>query len=231
MSGAGNEANGGKSAYRGIVEAESGGDCRQFATAVARNTEPILGVLRDAVAGEGRALEIASGTGQHVVAFAAAFPAIHWQPSDPNAEARASIVAWVAEAGRANILPPLDIDVTRSGWTAEAGGPYGLIVCINMIHIAPWAACLGLMEGAGLLLEPGGLLYLYGPYQRDGIHTAPSNEAFDRSLKLRHPEWGVRDMAKVEAVAASHGLVLEKTVSMPVNNFSLLFRRAGADST
>lgn len=227
MSDAGDEKNGGPSAYRAIVDAESSGDCRQFATAVARNTEPILGVLRDAVAGEGRALEIASGTGQHVVAFAAAFPAIHWQPSDPIAEARASIVDWLAEAGRGNISPPLGIDVTRPGWAAAAGGPYDLIVCINMIHIAPWAACLGLMEGAGLLLEPGSLLYLYGPYQRDGVHTAPSNEAFDRSLKSRNPAWGVRDIAKVEEAAALHGLVLEGTVPMPVNNFSLLFRKTG----
>lgn len=210
---------------RTVVSAESRAAPKQFATAVARNTEPILGVLRDIIPAEGRALEIASGTGQHVVAFADAFPAIHWQPSDPNAEARASIVAWVTGTGRGNVSPPLEVDVTRTGWSAEAGGPYDLIVCINMIHIAPWAACLGLMEGAGLLLKPGSFLYLYGPYQRAGIHTAPSNEAFDGSLRSRNPEWGVRDMMKVAEVAASHGLILERTVAMPVNNFSLLFRK------
>jgi len=217
----------GKSSYLGAVSKGTRSVRKQFATAVDRNTEPIIGVLSRVVPATGRVLEIASGTGQHIVAFAAAFPAIDWQPSDPNAEARDSIGAWIADAGCTNVAPPLDIDVTRPGWAAAAAGPYDLLICINMIHIAPWAACLGLMEGAGTLLAPQGALYLYGPYRRDGAHTAPSNQAFDQSLRNRHPDWGVRDMAEVAAAAAPHGLEWEGTVAMPVNNFSLLFRKKG----
>lgn len=213
--------------YPAIVSQESRALRKQFATAVDRNTEPIVGVLSKVVPASGRALEIASGTGQHVIAFATAFPAIRWQPSDPNTEARDSIAAWIADSGRANVAPPLDLDVTRPDWAAAAGGPYDLMVCINMIHIAPWAACLGLMEGAAMLLGRDGVLYLYGPYRRDGVHTAPSNDAFDRSLRRRNPEWGLRDMAEVADVAAAQGLSWEKTVAMPVNNFSLLFRNTG----
>ncbi|UCH76256.1 MAG: DUF938 domain-containing protein [Rhodospirillales bacterium] len=198
---------------------------KQFAAAADRNAGPILDVLRDIIPTGGRALEIASGTGQHVVAFAAAFPEIDWQPSDPGAEARDSISAWIADAGRRNVLPPLDIDVTRAGWATSAHGPYDLIVCINMIHIAPWEACVGLMRGAGTLLVPDGLLYMYGPYRRDGVHTAPSNAAFDRSLRLRDPDWGVRDLAKVSKAAARNGLSQEAVVPMPANNLSLVFRR------
>jgi len=198
---------------------------KQFATAVDRNTEPIIGVLARIAPAAGRALEIASGTGQHVVAFAAAFPAIQWRPSDPNEDARASIATWIADSGCANVVPPLDIDVTSPDWAAAADGPYDLMVCINMIHIAPWTACLGLMAGAGALLVPDGALYLYGPYRRDGVHTAPSNQAFDRSLRSRNAQWGLRDMEEVAAAAAPHGLAWESTVAMPANNFSLVFRK------
>ena len=214
------------SPYRAIVSDETGAARKQFATAVDRNTRPILDALRSAVPDAGCALEIASGTGQHVVAFAAAFPGIDWRPSDPSAEARDSIAAWVADARLASLAPPLDIDVTRPGWAAAAGGPYDLMVCINMIHIAPWRACLGLMDGAGVLLRPDGVLYLYGPFRRDGMHTAPSNEAFDRSLRARRPEWGVRAMEDVAEAAAARGLAWERTVPMPANNFSLIFRKA-----
>jgi len=225
MSGKDGGQGGARSPYLSVVSEETKGACKQFATAVDRNTAPIIGVLSDVVPASGRALEIASGTGQHVVAFAAAFPRIQWQPSDPNAAARDSIVAWTVDTGRANVAAPLDLDVMRPGWAADAGGPYDLVVCINMIHIAPWMACRGLMEGAGTLLVPNGVLCLYGPYRRDGLHTAPSNEVFDHSLRGRNPEWGVRDMAEVAEVAAAQGLALEKTVAMPVNNFSLLFRK------
>jgi hypothetical protein len=198
---------------------------RRFAAAAERNTKPILDVLGGAVPATGCALEIASGTGQHIAAFAAAHPGIHWQPSDPSTEARGSITAWGAYIGLANLAPPLDIDVTRPGWQDGAGGPYELIICINMIHISPWAACLGLMDGVGALLRPNGVLYLYGPYRRGGTHTAPSNEAFDRSLRSHNPDWGVRDLADVAASAAVHGLEMERTVEMPANNLSLLFRK------
>ena len=215
----------GPSPYRAIVGDETRAARKQFAPAAERNTKPILDVMADVVPTGGRALEIASGTGQHIAAFAAAFAGIHWQPSDPGAEARDSIAARVADAGLDNLSPPLDLDVTRPDWAAAAGGPCDLIVCINMIHIAPWAACLGLMEGAGVLVRPDGVLYLYGPYRRDGAHTAPSNEAFDLSLRVRHPEWGVRGMEEVAAVAAAQGFAWERTVPMPANNFSLVFRK------
>lgn len=213
------------SPYRAILSEATKSARKQFAAAAERNTAPIVAVLETVVLEAGRALEIASGTGQHVAAFAAAFPGIHWQPSDPSAEARASIAAWVEDSGCGNLAPPLDIDVMRPGWPAAAGGPYDLIVCINMVHISPWAACLGLMEGAGTLIVPGGRLYLYGPYRRDGAHTAPSNEAFDQSLRTRNPSWGVRDMGEVAQAAAARGLAWETTVPMPANNFSLVFRR------
>jgi hypothetical protein len=213
---------------RGAALGEAGTGPRQFAPAAERNTGPIIDVLRGIVPATGRALEIASGTGQHAAAFAAAFPGIQWQPSDPSAEARASIAAWVAESGLSNLAPPLDLDVTRPDWTTAGVGPWDLLVCINMIHISPWAACLGLMRGAGVLLRRDGLLCLYGPYRRDGTHTAPSNEAFDRSLRARNPEWGLRDMGDVAEAAAVHGLAWESTVSMPANNVTLLFRKKAA---
>ncbi len=217
----------GPSPYRAIVSEATRTERKQFAAAAERNTAPILSVLESIVPGTGRALEIASGTGQHCAAFAAAFPGVHWQPSDPSAEARASIAAWVEHSGHPNLARPLDIDVTRPDWAAGAGGPYDLIVCINMVHISPWAACLGLIAGTGALLETTGRLYLYGPYRRDGAHTAPSNEAFDRSLRTRNPQWGVRDMGEVAEVAAAQGLEWEQTVPMPANNFSLVFRKTG----
>ena len=182
-------------------------------------------MLRGVVPAAGRALEIASGTGQHVASFAVAFPDIQWQPSDPSGDARASVDAWVADAGLANVAPALALDTTEGDWDAAIEPGLALAVCINMIHIAPWAACEGLLCGAGRLLRPGGLLYLYGPWKRDGVHTAPSNEAFDRSLRTRNPEWGVRDLADVAAAAATQGLSLERTVEMPANNLSVVLRR------
>jgi SAM-dependent methyltransferase len=196
------------------------GDARRFAPAAARNREPILDVLRAHLPASGTALEIASGSGEHAVAFAAAFPTLVWQPSDPDPANRASIAAWIAAEGTPNLLPPIDLDATADIWplaTADA------VVCINMIHIAPWAACLGLLRGAARLLAPGGLLYLYGPFKRDGMHTAPSNEAFDESLRARDPAWGVRDLGEV--CQAAEGFALAATVAMPANNLSVLFRR------
>lgn len=216
------------SPYLVALSDETRAAVKQHAPAAARNTEPILEVLRGVVPREGRALEIASGTGQHAAAFAGAFPDIEWQPSDPFAEARDSIAAWVAESGFGNLRPPLELDVTRVGWHEGVEPGLDLVVCINMIHISPWGACLGLMEGAGALLRDDGLLYLYGPYMREGVHTAASNAAFDESLRGRNPAWGIRDMADVVAVAGAHGLAPEGVVAMPANNFSMIFRkRAG----
>lgn len=201
---------------------------KHHAEAAARNTGAILDVLRRFLPERGQALEIASGTGQHAAAFAEAFPGIDWQPSDPSAEARDSIAAWAAESGLGNLRQPLELDVTRPGWQAGLEGGLDVAVCINMIHISPWAACEGLMAGTGTLLRQGGLLYLYGPYKQDGEHTAPSNASFDESLRGRNLAWGVRDMADVASAAGAHGMKLEERVAMPANNFSLVFRKASA---
>jgi len=216
------------SPYRAVVSEETRASRKHHAPAAARNTGPILDVLRGILPEAGRALEIASGTGQHAAAFAEAFPGIGWQPSDQDAAARESIAGWVAESGLGNLLPPLNIDVMRADWPNAIDGELDLIVCINMIHISPWEACGGLMRGAGKLLRKGGLLYLYGPYRRDGDHTAPSNAEFDVSLRGRNPAWGIRDMGDVEAAAGLRGMALEGAVAMPANNFSVIFRkRAG----
>jgi hypothetical protein len=213
------------SPYLVAVSDETRSARKHHAPAAARNVMPIIDVLRDIVPESGRALEIASGTGQHVAAFAEAFPGIDWQPSDSAAEARESIAAWVREAGLRNLNPPLDLDAIQDGWQQAVAGELDLVVCINMVHIAPWAACVGLMKGAGAALSEGGVLYLYGPFMRNGAHTAPSNHAFDVSLRGRDPAWGVRDMVEVANVANAHGLSLDKTVAMPANNFSLILRK------
>jgi len=197
-------------------------DARRLAPATDRNREPILAVLRRVLPPSGTVLEIASGTGQHAVYFAAALPGVTWQPSDPEAAARDSVAAWTAHTGLANVLPPLDLDVRREPWGIDRADA---IVCINMVHISPWAATEALFAGAGRLLGPGGVLYLYGPYRRDGAHTAPSNAAFDAQLRATDPGWGVRDMEAVIALGAAQGLSCEAPVPMPANNFSLVFRR------
>ena len=188
---------------------------------VARNREPILAVLRRVLPVRGIVLEIASGTGEHAIHFAAALPELIWQPTDRDPEARRSIAARRAAAVLPNLLPPLELDAAAPSWPVERADA---IVAINMIHIAPWSAAEGLMAGAARLLAPGGILYLYGPYQENGRHTAPSNAAFDASLRARDPEWGVRDVGAVAELAARHGLALAERVAMPANNLSLVFR-------
>ncbi len=199
---------------------------RRHAPSAERNTEPILAVLKQHLPASGRVLEIASGTGQHVVAFAGAFPGIEWWPSDPAADARASIAAWRHDAGLDTVRPPLDIDVTRPDWEHGLEGPFAAILAINLVHISPWPAAQGLLRGAAALLGPEGLLYLYGAYMRDGAHTAPSNIDFDAWLRGQDPRWGVRDMGDMEREAAAHGLRLTAVEPMPANNFSLVFRPA-----
>ena len=191
--------------------------------AVARNTAPILEVLRAHLPARGRVLEIAAGSGQHALAFSAALPGLDWTPSDPSAEARASIAAWRATKGSPNLAEPVVLDCLAPATWPD--GPFHAVVCINMVHISPWAATEGLMALAGRRLVPAGLLYLYGPYREVGIDTAPSNEAFDASLKARDPASGLRDVAEVAALAKSHGLALTLRKPMPANNLSLLFRR------
>jgi SAM-dependent methyltransferase len=168
-------------------------------------------------------LEIASGTGEHAVQFASALPELTFQPTDPDPGALTSIDAWAADAGSANLLPALRLDAAADPWPVMQADA---IVCINMIHIAPWDAALGLLRGAAAILPPGAPLILYGPYRRDGRHTAPSNEAFDADLRARDPAWGVRDLEAVTEAARARGFTGPEIRQMPANNLMLLFRRA-----
>ncbi|KWF66492.1 SAM-dependent methyltransferase [Burkholderia multivorans] len=195
---------------------------RRSAPAAERNRGPILDVLRRVLPAHGRVLEVASGTGQHVVHFAEALPALHWQPSDPDSLARESIAAWIVHTGVANVDAPLAFDVRDPSWPAA---PIDAIVCINMIHISPWASAQALFAGAARVLRPDGVLYLYGPYRCGGRHTAPSNDAFDLQLRSRDPSWGVRDLETVVALGADLGLDCTEVVEMPANNLSVVFRR------
>lgn len=198
-------------------------DERLYAPATQRNKAPIAAVLARWLPPEGTVLELAGGTGEHAVHFAAAFPRLVWLPSDPAAAHRRSIDAHRRAAGLANLLAPLDLDVTAADWPLTA--PVEAMLCCNMIHIAPWAAAEGLFAGAARYLKPGGGLCLYGPFKRDGNHTAPSNEAFDASLRAQNPEWGVRDLTDVAALAASHGFAAPLVEAMPANNLALWFAR------
>jgi SAM-dependent methyltransferase len=195
---------------------------RRIAPATARNRDPILELLRRELPPRGTVLEIASGSGEHVVHFAAALPGLIFRPSDPEPSARASIDSWIAETGVINVLPAIALDAAAPSWRIAA---VDAVLCINMVHIAPWAATLGLVAGAARLLPPGGLLYLYGPYKRGGRHTAPSNEAFDENLRARDPQWGIRDLETVAVVAAEAGFAAPEIVAMPANNLSLILRR------
>ena len=195
---------------------------KREAPAAARNRQPILDVLQPRLPAKGLVLEIASGTGEHVVHYAAARPELTFQPSDPDAGARASVDDWVRTLGLGNVRPALEIDVTRTTWPVERADA---VLCCNMIHIAPWEAAIGLVAGAARLLPPGGLLFLYGPYRVGGRHTAPSNEAFDADLRRRNPAWGVRDLETVAELAASRGFSVPEIVEMPANNLSLLLNR------
>ena len=195
---------------------------RRHAPATLRNREPILDVLRNALPQRGRILELASGTGEHVAHFAEALPGALWQPSDSDPAALASIDAWRTHAALPNIAAPLLIDVTTDDWPIDVVDG---AVCINMIHIAPWSCCCGLMRGSGRTLVPGAPLILYGPFFRKGIPTAPGNAAFDRTLRAENPEWGVRDLEDVVNAASEEGIALDKVIEMPANNLSVVFRR------
>ena len=194
---------------------------KQHAPATERNREPIREVLARELPPSGTVLEIASGSGEHAVAFARAFPQVTWQPTDMDLTALGSIAAWRDEAGLPNLAPPVPLDVTAT-WPFDHADA---IVCINMVHISPWESALALFANAGRILATGDLLFLYGPYKFDGQFTAPSNEAFDQSLRARDPRWGVRDVRDLTAAAAQHGLTLRSTIAMPANNHALVFRR------
>ena len=201
----------------------SGDEDRQYAPAAARNRGPILNVLRSILPLSGPVLEAASGTGEHVVHFARAFPTLNWQPSDPSKEARRSIDAWIAAERLENVRPPLDLDAASDSWPIDHAAA---MVCINIIHISPWASTEGLMRGASRVLDAGAPLYLYGPFRQSAKALAPSNAEFDEDLRNRDPRWGLRDLDEVAACAGSHGFVLDRVVEMPANNLSVIFRRS-----
>jgi len=197
-------------------------DGRLVVSSAERNRGPILKVLERVLPKTGLVLEIASGTGQHVVHFAQALKGLSWQPTDMDAGCRRSISGWLATAELANVRQPLDLDVRALPWRVPT---LDAIVCLNLIHIAPWSVATALFAGAGLALRETGLLYLYGPYSVQGRHTALSNAAFDSALRAENPEWGVRDLKEVESLAKDQGFDLAETIEMPSNNFSVLFRK------
>ncbi|MCY7339277.1 MAG: class I SAM-dependent methyltransferase [Sphingomonas bacterium] len=208
---------------RRFYEAPLGDDQRRSAPAALRNRDPITDVLREWLPPSGLVLEIASGTGEHAVHFARAFPALDWQPSDPDAGARASIAAWSNDAALAKLRPALDLDSGATEWPVDRAAA---IVALNMVHISPWAAALGLLDGAARLLAPGAPLILYGPWIEAGVETAASNLAFDHSLRERDREWGLRAVEDFAAEAARRGLSLVERRAMPANNLMLLLRRS-----
>ncbi|WP_374467026.1 DUF938 domain-containing protein [Ferrovibrio sp.] len=201
-------------------------DPRRHAPATLRNREAILAVLRDVLPKDGLLLEIASGSGEHAAFMAPQLAPVVWQPSDSEAEALPSIDAHAADSKATNIRPALRIDVTAADWPVQRADA---LLCCNMIHIAPWAAAEGLVAGASRLLsEPNAPLILYGPFRRHGQHTAPSNAAFDDSLKARDPNWGVRCLdSEVSPLAARHGFTRMQVVEMPANNLTVIFRKNG----
>jgi hypothetical protein len=198
---------------------------KRYAPAPERNREPLLPILREELPPQGTLLEVASGTGQHAVFFAQAFPGLRWQPTDLDTESLESIEAWRAEAALPNLLAPLPLDAQSDVWPLTAADA---VLCINMIHISPWTSCQGLMRGAARVLPPGGPLVLYGPYFVEGRPTAPSNLAFDASLRERNASWGVRELGAVSAEALRHGLELARVVDMPSNNLTVVFRKRAA---
>ena len=196
-------------------------DC-QHAPATLRNREPIAEVLRSILPASGLVLEVASGTGEHAIYFAQALPTLDWQPSDPSPEALRSIRAWRATENLRNLAAPLALDVVRHPWPV---GKAAAVVCINMLHISPWAATAGLMRGAGDILDDGSPLYIYGPFRRAGRTLEPGNQAFDTQLRRTDPAWGLRDMDEVTAWAAESGLARTAVIDMPANNLSIVFRK------
>ena len=197
-------------------------DQRRFAPATERNRDPILALLRRVLPTAGTVLEIASGTGEHAIYFSRHLPHLTWQPTDPDAAARASIVAWSAEAGLANVAAPLALDAAQPNWPIDRADA---VLAVNMVHISPWVATVGLLSGAARVLPGGAPLVLYGPYKRDGRHTAPSNAAFDQNLRRQNDAWGVRDLETVVETASAAGFDLVEIAQMPANNLGLVFHR------
>ena len=194
-------------------------DGRWFTGSVERNKDPILNLLKRVLPHTGLILEIGSGTGQHVAHFAKALPELTWQPSDPDDGFRDSIRLWTKFESLDNVRAPIDLEVCRLPWPVTRADA---VLCVNMIHVAPWAATQALFSGAKCVLERGGLLVLYGPYLRFGRHTAPSNEAFDAQLRATDPSWGLRNLEKVVEIADQAGFRLAEVVEMPANNFGVV---------
>lgn len=209
-------------AWQPQANSQTGADARLYAPSTQRNRDAILAVLRKVLPGEGLVLEVASGSGEHAAHFAKALPDLTFQPSDPSPEALASIAAWTAETGTSNLRPPLLLDASATDWPLASADA---VLCINMIHIAPWQAAQGLIAGAARLLPAGAPLYLYGPYRRAGRELEPGNAAFDASLRERNPEWGLRDLEAVAELARQAGFRDAEIREMPANNISVVFRR------
>ena len=194
---------------------------KRHAPATARNSEPLAEVLAEELPDRGLVLEVASGSGEHAVFLARQFPALEWQPSDVDLEALASVDAWAAEAAVANLRPAIALDAAQANWPIAAADA---VLCVNMVHISPWSAAVGLFTGAGRILTSGAPLVLYGPFIEPGRETASSNLAFDQSLKQRNSEWGLRSTADLDALAADHGLRRTARHTMPANNLVLVYR-------
>jgi SAM-dependent methyltransferase len=205
-------------------------DARQFSPSAARNCVPIREVLTRILPKKGIVLEIGSGTGEHVVCFAKALPRLVWLPSDPDKASRTSIEAWMTSEGLTNVRAPVSIDVREKVWGVEGDAPFDAILSLNMVHIAPWQAALGLLAGGKRLLRPDGILFLYGPFVVAGRHTAPTNVTFDADLKQRDPRWGVRDVDDIVREATPNGLALREIVEMPANNLSLVLVKQPSSS-
>ena len=214
----------GGNAYPFSTMAENAGNVRHVSPSAARNTGPILAVLESRLPEAGLVLEVASGTGEHAVALGKRFPHLTFQPSDPDPDARASILGWREDSGLDNVLPPLDLDMARPAWAGQVTQRPTAMLAVNMVHISPWEATLGLLQGAAKLLPAGGGLFIYGPFQREGRHTAPSNAQFHQSLVDRNPAWGVRDVNEVSHAAKARGLEMREAIEMPANNLILHFQ-------
>ena len=201
------------------IPGEAGSEARRHAPATLRNRMAIADVLREQLPRSGTVLEVASGSGEHVAYFAEEFPALDWQPSDPDPDALVSIAAWCD--GIVNVAPPLALDASASDWPISRADA---LLCINMVHISPWNATLGLLTGAARLLAPDAPLILYGPFLQTDVPPAPSNTAFDETLRARDPRWGLRQVESIERIAAGHGFARDQLIEMPANNLMLVFR-------
>ena len=195
---------------------------KRHAPAAGRNREPIAAVLTEELPSSGLVVEVASGTGEHAVHFARTFPRLQWQPSDPDPAALESVAAWREAVRLPNLLPPIRLDASDPAWPVASADA---VLCINMIHISPVAATVGLVTGAARLLAPGSPLVVYGPFFEEGVETAPSNLAFDASLQARDPEWGLRSVEWLDRVASEQGFRRSRRVAMPANNVTLVYRR------